>query len=567
MKLNSEIEERLGAFIYWGLILVTLLVTDRLGTDPVNVGKMVALTILTGSCGALMIGQFRNSVRELPLIYSVVGVFIFFCTVSIIFSTNPWETGFYGEYGRNTGLLTYIGLVGLFVVIIFLGSFRNIGRILNALVIAGYANILYAAYYLTGRDLFSWVNPYKKFLGTFGNPNFISSFMAIFITVIFARLIEKQSTIKVKIFRLIVIIVSFYVIKITGSLQGFVLAILGISLVIGFYIRLEIRKMKFFYSYVACFLAVTFFAILGILQKGPLVSVLYKPSVSLRGEYWHAGINMGIDKPFFGVGLDSYGTYYRQFRDFSAITNPGANTVTNAAHNVIIDIFAGTGLVGLASYVALLIIITSLGVKVMKNLKSYDPLFVALFSTWLAYQVQSIISINQIGLAVWGWALGGGIVAYSRISLSNQSEQRAQSNFRAKREKSRDLDTGLMPANKLISVILAFVISTLIAIPPFLSDYRQLKALQKQDLKSLISTAWSWPIDNTRLRSVAGVLLRSGDSQEFISFNLKAADKFPNSYYFQYYLYSVSRVDSAQRENYRKIIHDLDPYNPEFAPK
>jgi O-antigen ligase len=42
-------------------------------------------------------------------------------------------------------------------------------------------------------------------------------------------------------------------------------------------------------------------AILGMLQKGPLVSLLYKDSVSVRGYYWRAGIEMFKDSPLTGV--------------------------------------------------------------------------------------------------------------------------------------------------------------------------------------------------------------------------------------------------------------------------
>ena len=46
------------------------------------------------------------------------------------------------------------------------------------------------------------------------------------------------------------------------------------------------------------------FALLGALQKGPLTAYTYKTSASLRGEYWQAGRNMALQKPFPGVGFD-----------------------------------------------------------------------------------------------------------------------------------------------------------------------------------------------------------------------------------------------------------------------
>lgn len=570
MKLSTEIEKRLAAFIHWGLILVTILVADRISTDPVNVGKMVGLTILTSCSVALIIGNFRILVREYPLLYLVNALFVLICTLSIIFSKNPWESGFYGEYGRNTGLLTYIGLVGLFVAVSALRRSESHLRILKALMIAGYLNIIYAIYYLTGRDFFSWVNPYKKFIGTFGNPNFISSFMGIFATVVFSFILAKFTSGKIKAFLILSIFVSLYVIKLTGSLQGFIVVMLGVSMVLGLYLYLEIKNRGIFYSYITLQALVALLGFLGTLQKGPLTSLVYKNSVSLRGEYWQAGINMGIDNPFLGVGLDSYGTFYREYRDLSALTNPGVNTVTNAAHNVFIDIFAGTGFIGLFCYIALKIMVFWIGIKLIKKVNRFDPVLIALFSAWMAYEVQSFISINQIGLAIWGWALCGAVASYARVQLTDSPGDRSQNQslkFRGSSDKNRNLQPTIIPAIKVVSILLALILSIAISIPPLVNDYRQLKALQKKDLKSLTSTAWTWPVDNSRLRSVGGVLLRSGDQQSFIDFNLRASKKFPSNYYFQYYLFSASRVDSPQWVSYKRILHEMDPYNPEFAPK
>ncbi len=44
--------------------------------------------------------------------------------------------------------------------------------------------------------------------------------------------------------------------------------------------------------------------------------------------------------------------------------------------------------------------------------------YLAIFSGWLAFQAQSIISIDNIGIAVWGWLLGGLLVGLG----SNTSE-------------------------------------------------------------------------------------------------------------------------------------------------
>ena len=53
------------------------------------------------------------------------------------------------------------------------------------------------------------------------------------------------------------------------------------------------------------------------------------------------------------------------------------------------------------------------------NSSKIDKPFIAISSAWFAYTVQSLISINQIGLAIWGWLLTGAVIAFE-ISTPNR---------------------------------------------------------------------------------------------------------------------------------------------------
>ena len=61
----------------------------------------------------------------------------------------------------------------------------------------------------------------------------------------------------------------------------------------------------------AVFFLVLVCSVLGMLQKGPLQNLLYKDSVSVRGFYWRAAIEMLKSEPLFGVGSDRYGSFFR----------------------------------------------------------------------------------------------------------------------------------------------------------------------------------------------------------------------------------------------------------------
>jgi O-antigen ligase len=94
--------------------------------------------------------------------------------------------------------------------------------------------------------------------------------------------------------------------------------------------------------------------VLDILQKSPWSSILYKESVTFRGDFWRAGWKMTVDNPVFGVGLDGYRDHYRASRDVVTALRPGSDAMTDSAHNVFLDISSGGGFPLLIIYVFLL---------------------------------------------------------------------------------------------------------------------------------------------------------------------------------------------------------------------
>lgn len=118
--------------------------------------------------------------------------------------------------------------------------------------------------------------------------------------------------------------------------------------------------------------------------------------------------------PWLGIGIDRYGAFFRAFRENQYPVNYGYDITSTAAHNVIIQIFAMGGfLVGL-SYLAILSFIAYRGIVGMKRAEGKNRLLIAgVFCAWVAYEAQSIVSIDNIGIAIWGWVLGGAVIGAS----------------------------------------------------------------------------------------------------------------------------------------------------------
>ena len=85
---------------------------------------------------------------------------------------------------------------------------------------------------------------------------------------------------------------------------------------------------------------------------------------------------------------------------------------SNAAHNVFLDIGSNGGFILIILYLIIVVSIFYLGVKNILRMEKFDPFYTAIFASWVGYQAQSVISINQIGLALWGWVLSGLIIGY-----------------------------------------------------------------------------------------------------------------------------------------------------------
>jgi hypothetical protein len=369
----------------------------------------------------------------------------------------------------------------------------------------------------------------------------------------------------------LIILASVYMIKESLSIQGYLVSIAGVSIVIFFYLRSATSSKLVVLAYSGIIGLGGFFVLFGTLQKGPLSSLLYKPSVSYRGEYWQAGINMGAQNPFTGIGMDSYGTFYRMFRADSAAISPGVNVQTDTAHNVFIDIFSGTGILGLICYLVLNGLILKASFKLATSRRAYDPVFVILFASWFTYQLQSFISINQIGLAVWGWVLGGALLAYSRFTDREEQLERLipvgkVENFKKPKKGVKAASVPISAAQAL-GLFAGCVMGFVVGLPPFLTDVKMRQALLSNDPEKVITQSLAWPQDANRSNRAIVAIANGGLTDRARELVVQAVQKFPEDYATWYTLYELSPDGSTEKAAIKIKLHTLDPLNPEFAPK
>jgi hypothetical protein len=302
-------------------------------------------------------------------------------------------------------------------------------------------------------------------------------------------------------------------------------------------------------------------AVLGALQKGPLTSLIYKNSVSLRGEYWQAAWNMAMEYPFTGVGMDTYGDFYRRLRDDQALVNPGPNTITNAAHNVVLDQIAFGGWPMFIAYISILVVVAISIVKVTIRTREYNFTFIGLSTAWICYQVQSIISINQIGLAIWGWLLGGALIAYERATRV-QVDSSTQSSTGNSGANKRASQSSFVSAQMVAGI--GAVIGLLIAVPPFSSDTKWKTALSSGSVEQIelaLTPGYLNPQSSFRYANAAQLFESNKLYDQAYKYAKIGVEFNPDFFDSWKMLYYIQKSTPEERELAKKNLLRIDPMN------
>ena len=402
-------------FLLWGTAAVTFfLKTDFY--DPFNSAKLILLLLVAG----WIFGHLINSYREKPIKFKsddflttiLVASFIIFLLVSTLF-TDVFMVGLLGDTQRRNGFLAYLGLSIIFLYASRRINFLNVLRVYKVGILAGLVLSTYGLIQISGKDFIKWNNPYNAMISTLGNPNFASAALAILSLLALYGVFLKNLPIIYKLISLILIVSSLVAIISSGSRQGLLVIFFSLLIYISIYFYLKNKKIGILVICISAFSAVL--AILGLLQKGPLVSLLYKDSVSVRGYYWRAGIEMFKDKPFTGVGVDRYGEYFKEFREVGYPLKYGYEITSSNAHNTFIQLFATAGIFVGTVYLLIIGYVLFSGINLLRRSNGEDQkITLGLISVWIGFQAQSLISIDNIGISVWGWLLGGSIVGLSR---------------------------------------------------------------------------------------------------------------------------------------------------------
>jgi len=356
-----------------------------------------------------MLGVFKTQ-RIFRVFAFTLGIFSTSFFIAFLF-TPVKSVGLFGDTGRNVGLLNYLFLALVSVYSAYKVSQENVKNIYWTVFALNLLLTFYGFLQHFKIDFLQWNTQYNPVILMTGNPDFASSLLGLFAVICVAGLFLDFSTLTRVLIGLLTIVTGV-VMYWTQARQGLVATILGLGLIALVLIWQKSKKAAI--SLFVLELVAGVFSILGMLQIGPLTKYFFKASITDRGYNWRAAIGMFKSHPWFGVGVDRYAAYFLQYRSPKYPLLYGyTQTVTNA-HNIFLEILATAGVfVGLA-YLAFVVFVGFRAFVALKNSSGEAHVMIAgIIAGWIVFLAQSIISVDSLVIAIWGWVLGGAIVGLS----------------------------------------------------------------------------------------------------------------------------------------------------------
>ena len=441
-------------WILGGLFFVTLYFQTTLA-DPFNSPKLWILLITAAWLFGYLFGYrkiilFSPPIKQFTILLFVFLVFLILATTM----TDQKYVAFFGETQRRNGFFQYTSLLIVSLASAMFIRIFNVKRLFLVTYFIAFVTFTYSLMQTTGNDFVSWDNPYNSIISTVGNPNFAAALMAVMGLLVFSSIFNNDFRNSYRISAALLALLLVFMIYRSNARQG----LLSFAIGVGFFSIIWIwgKNRKLGISTLILGVVLIVFSVLGMLQVGPLEKYLYKPSVSIRGYYWRAGFEMLSNHPFLGVGIDRYGSYFKQYREVEYPLNVGFELTSTNAHNTFIQFFATGGIFLGASYLALNLFVLYRAIIGIKNLTGNNRHYlVGIFSAWISFHAQSLVSIDNIGISIWGWVLAGATIGLSLPTSSLEKEK--EINFTKKKNE-------IYSIQRLISSFLTMLILSLVVL-------------------------------------------------------------------------------------------------------
>jgi O-antigen ligase len=532
------------SLIIYSSLVVTLISTPMWNKDALIIPKVMLLFLVALILLPNLILNFKtlktNKILRILLVIS--SVLLIQYVLVMINSSAPFEQQIFGRTGRGFGLITLFSLICILLASALYIQKEKINKVITLLATTGFISAIYGILQSYQLDPLSWDAKNNGVIGTLGNPNFLSSFLAMAFMPMLVFVYKKKKKFVYLVGLIILNLFSIYRAQSTQGYIGVALATSVFTLVYFWY-----KKRLIFFAAFSLFTFISIVSILGMLNMGPMAKYLYKVSVQSRGDFWRSAFNTANSHPVFGVGIDSFGDYFLKYRDLIAVNHSFAE-YTDSAHNYFLDFAAVGGYPLLILNLSIVLLTLYSFYLVQKSKNSFDAKLTAIFCAYLVFQAQSVISPMNIALVLWHMVISGSIIGLAKFEVNNS--------ILFVKEKV------LFKANQFSA--LAVIFGVLILAPYFNVDRLQLLAMNSGNGDLAIKSTKMFPESVLRYSTMSRELLNSGLQIQSLDLARSAVKFNPNSPSLWVLILINQSAPLDERKEAQAKLLELDPLNKEI---
>jgi O-Antigen ligase len=548
--------------IYIYCLIVVPIFFLPLVLDVFNTPKVWVLTSLT--LGFVLLRLLEKRSFQMPTQKFVLVILISLISLSLgmiansFYSSTTLSRSIWGLPGRANGLAYFLSVfVLLFLIICTKHEKPFIKKAYDSILIPLCVNIAYCTVQYFQIDPVKWTNPYNPIIGTLGNPNFAAALLGISAVYFLIRTCYEQSNLRVA-YILLCLASIFLSIK-SEAIQGPLTAFIGVLLLFSRFAFTKFSKSKFI-ALVAAMVAFLSFIFISLVGLGPLGQQLQQYTLNLRFQYWLMAIKMALRNPFLGVGADSYFEGYLRNRTATFVATYSENLRVDAAHSAPLNLLACYGFLIFSLYIMLALSISIIAIRIIYSKISRPAFETNLAVIWLITLIQSMFSLEQVGLGTFQWLIGGLVIVIWMRTETNGYNINSET---SKSYKQR----GQMGPRKLefqefrgeLSFI--FILLSLLLMSTPIQDELRLKriisspAMTAEDIKyakaQIENLSWVTKMEYRRYSFVSNFYLRINDVtsaedslKQVLNYDKESVDT----------LSQLARIENF-RKNYRKEIY------------
>jgi O-antigen ligase len=551
---SLEGNERTAVLTCYVAGLATLAITPFSSFDPINIIKFFFVCI-AGFAGLLLFLKefmaFNRSPRAQQTYLVICGLILISMFITFFFNASPTPQALYGTYGRNTGLLANLSLILISVTGALAQSEKTVSRAYSVFILTGVVCGIYCIFQYFGIDPVDWNSAYKPIYGTLGNPNFASAFMGMTASAALVLLFTYRSAL-IRISALVVVLSGFFVTVVSSSWQGTAMILIAVAFLTLIQIHRKFRKKYISIAAILLTLIAGLVSFLGLLGEGPLGKALQKGTLSIRIDYWRTALSAIRDNWLFGVGIDGFGEVFRKYRDQATLDRIGPNVWTNSAHNIYLDFALSYGVVALIFVLCLKLLVLKTAVAYIRSNNYSIDLYLGLFLAWLTYEIQALISINQLGVGVWGWLLAG--LLYGRASSNqkvNLDSQKSSSKYMSKQRTNSEYQSLLWFAGAVLGMLLA--------LPLLTADNNFRSSMESQKLDQIEKATKAFPQDSYRIAYIVRLLDQAKLNTQAADLTKFGLSKFPLNYDLNLLRTLLPGFSEVEKQESKQILAELNP--------